>query len=109
MTAQEYQALSDQLSSIAPMIPQRWGRIQNDRTDASIHLFAYKDFEALERAIKTLPPESAIISGKDGLSGVAHSATNICFTGRKEYAAILKAKTRPGTWNFAAGRNGDLT
>jgi len=52
MTAQEFKVLALQLEIIAPSIPQRWGAIQNDKTDAKINMFRYASFQALEAALK---------------------------------------------------------
>lgn len=52
MTAQEFKVLALQLEVIAPSIPERWGAIQNDKTDAKINMFRYSTFEALETTLK---------------------------------------------------------
>lgn len=52
MTAQEFKILALQLEAIAPHIPNRWGAIQNDKTDAKINMFRYSSFQALEGALQ---------------------------------------------------------
>ncbi|TYB76709.1 hypothetical protein ES676_05020 [Bizionia saleffrena] len=52
MTAQEFKVLALHLEAIAPHIPERWGAIQNDKSDAKINMFRYASFEALEIALK---------------------------------------------------------
>jgi len=50
----EYKKLSEDLKKLAKKIPAHWGRIQNDKTDAKINMFAIKDFAELEEAVRGL-------------------------------------------------------
>ena len=57
MNAQQFDKLSNDLRSLALLIPLHWGAIQNDRNDSNINMFQINSFEELEHEIKNLSPE----------------------------------------------------
>ena len=48
MDTVEYNKLSGDLRTLARLIPLRWGRIQNNRTDDKINMFQIDSFDELE-------------------------------------------------------------
>lgn len=54
----KFNELSLHLTNIAKHIPIRWGRIQNDRTDAQINMFEHETFESLDEVIQNLHIDS---------------------------------------------------
>lgn len=54
MTEIEYNKLSNDLMQLSSKIPEKWGRIQNDKTDAKIDMFSIKDYSELEGVIGML-------------------------------------------------------
>jgi len=58
MNQQEFNNLSQHLTSVAERIPMRWGKIQNDRTDSQINMFDHDSLESLDAAIQGLHDDS---------------------------------------------------
>ena len=56
MNEQQFTKLSQDLRTLAKMIPLHWGSIQNDRFDSNINMFQIHSFEELEQAIQGLAP-----------------------------------------------------
>lgn len=57
MNNSEFDALSNDLRSLATRIPLHWGAIQNNRTDDRIDMFAIDSYSELERQISHLSEE----------------------------------------------------
>jgi len=51
MTEQQFKALAKHLEMVAPKIPLRWGRIQNDESDSKLNIFKFRSFNELEAAV----------------------------------------------------------
>lgn len=57
MTASGYEKLSKELQEMCACIPLKWGKIQNDTTDAKCDLFKIKDKQQLEITIADFSKE----------------------------------------------------
>jgi hypothetical protein len=57
MNESQFNALSKHLEGVAPKIPLRWGKIQNDRTDSKLNIFGYRSFQELDKALEGLSVE----------------------------------------------------
>ena len=57
MNDSQFQKLSNDLRSLARIIPLHWGAVQNNRFDSNINMFEIDSFEQLEAAIRDLTPE----------------------------------------------------
>lgn len=51
MNSEQYHILKNHLQEIVNDVPLRWGRIQNDDTDARINMFEHHSFQSLNNAI----------------------------------------------------------
>ncbi len=49
---------SNELKSVAKHIPLNWGKVQNNKTDATINLFNINDYQQLEKEIAHFPKET---------------------------------------------------
>ncbi len=59
MNGAQFKALSKHLEVVAPKIPLRWGKIQNDRTDSKLNIFEYRSFHDLETALREFQVDEA--------------------------------------------------
>ncbi len=51
MTELQFEALSKHLQTVAPKIPLRWGKVQNDESDSKLNIFKCRSLNELEAAI----------------------------------------------------------
>lgn len=58
MTQEQFTQLSKELKLVAPKIPLRWGKVQNDTTDSLVNMFKIDSFAELNRQIHTLDDNS---------------------------------------------------
>lgn len=58
MTQEQFTRLSEELKRVAPLIPLRWGKIQNDTTDRLVDMFKIDSFAELNRQIEGLDENS---------------------------------------------------
>ena len=54
MDYNEYLKISKDLQDLIKSIPLNWGRIQNNKTDSKINMFACNTIDQLEKVIRSL-------------------------------------------------------
>ncbi len=54
MTYSDFAILSKELQSLSKVIPLNWGKVQNDRCDSKVNMFACRSRDSLESAISGL-------------------------------------------------------
>jgi len=52
MNESQFNALAKHLAEVAPDIPLRWGKVQNDFSDSKLNIFDYRSFRMLENALE---------------------------------------------------------